>query len=122
MRPREAAMGPRQVIAYAGERLGMEIQAVSLLCARPAGSRRPEVWEVLTEHGYFWLVEAAGAAELFRATQEGGRSSALLAIRRFRELHPEERGPCDPDRGSATPVQLRRREVVPAARGVPSHS
>jgi len=47
---------------------------------------------VLTEHGNFWLVEADGAAELFRAIPKVGIPPTLLAVKRFRELHPEEQG------------------------------
>ena len=81
--------------AYARERLGMEIQAISHL-GRPRGPHgAPEVWHVMTEAGTFWLVERAGVAELFAATVGGywrrdpmRCPSALHAARRFLELHP----------------------------------
>ncbi len=42
----------------------------------------------MTEQGTFWLVEEDGQVELFRATH-AERDSSPVAIRRFRELHPE---------------------------------
>ena len=89
-------MGPHEVAGHVRERLGMEIQAVSLARARPPGSQAPQVWTVMTAHGYFWLVEGAGQVELFRAvsgrgllTDATGCPSAAKAARRFLELHPE---------------------------------
>ena len=84
-------MKPPAVAAHARERLGMEVQAVELVCAPSAGSRTPEVWSLLTEHGDFWLVERGGVVELFRATHEDGRGAAV-AERRFLELHPGDDG------------------------------
>ena len=79
--------------AHARERLGMEIQAASLARARTAENRALEIWALLTEHGWFWLVEGEGVIELFRATHHGPLSVAA-ATRRFLELHPT--GPARP--------------------------
>ena len=75
------------MVAQARERLGMEIQAVELVRVRRSGSRLLEVWSLLTECGSFWLVEMAGAAELFRGFP-GGTGSAAVAVQRFLEVHP----------------------------------
>ncbi len=80
-------MDVQHVTAYARERLGMEIQAVTHLGARLAGTQRLEVWSLMTEHGWFWLVEGAGAVELFRSVHHGPPAVAE-ATRRFLELHP----------------------------------
>ena len=80
-------MGLDEVTAHARERLGMEIQAVTHLDARLAGTQRLEVWSLMTEHGWFWLVEEAGAVELFRSVHHGPPAVAE-ATRRFLELHP----------------------------------
>ena len=89
-----------EVAALARERLGMEIQAVELLRVRADGSRAPEVWSLLTEHGHFWLVEGAGAVELLRAPVAGGARSVAAAVGRFLQLHPQQR----PARGRPPPV------------------
>ena len=78
------------VTAYARERLGMEVQAATLLGAQPAGGRRLEVWSLMTERGWFWFVEEGSAVELFRGAP-GGAKSAGLVVRQFLELHPRER-------------------------------
>jgi len=79
----------QSVTEHARERLGMEIQAATLLRTSPVGDRCPDVWSLMTERGYFWLVEEAGAVELFRATREGGALGHAPAVKRFLELHPE---------------------------------
>ena len=86
-------MDVQHVTAFARERLGMEIQGASLAPSRAADNRALEVWALLTEHGWFWLVEGEGAIELFRATHYGPPSAAE-ATRRFLELHPS--GPARP--------------------------
>jgi len=77
------------VTAYARERLGLELQAVTLLRRPGSGRGPPGVWSLMTEHGTFWLVEEDGQVELFRATHDS-RTPSLEATRRFRELHPKE--------------------------------
>ncbi len=94
------ALGDRSVRvdalqAYARERLGTEVQAITYW-GRPVRTEgAPDVWHVLTEVGTFWLAERAGVAELFAATAGGywrrdpmRCPSALHAARRFLELHP----------------------------------
>ena len=81
------------VTAYARERLGMEVQAATLLRTQTAGRRRLEVWWLMTERGYFWLVEGGSEVELFRAAHGDSRSTAV-AVRQFLQLHPE--GPAAP--------------------------
>ena len=88
-----------EVTAYAHERLGLEIQAVSRLRSSRMGRRQPVVWSLLTAHGRFWLVAEAGQVELFRAP------SAVVAVRQFLELHPE--GP------DAPPTRRVTRAVTP---------
>ena len=78
------------VTAYARERLGMEVQAATLLGAQPAGGRRLEVWSLMTERGWFWFVEEGSAVELFRGAP-GGAKSVGLVVRQFLELHPQAR-------------------------------
>jgi hypothetical protein len=82
-----------QVAVHVRERLGMEIQAMSL--ARARGAQTPTVWVVMTEHGHFWVVEGNGQVELFRAVAGGAAyascGSAAEAARRFLELHPSAR-------------------------------
>ncbi len=82
-----------EVIAYAAERLGSDVQAAELIptARQPEGLR---VWELMTERGWFWLVEWEGVIELFRAHTFGtGRSVGAQcrspggAARRFLELH-----------------------------------
>ena len=103
-----AVVDLQHVTAHARERLGMEIQAVELLHTPPAGSRTPEVWSLLTEHGDFWLVERAGQVEIFRATFGG--QPATLATKRFLELHPGASDLSAYDcRACGTRVILRRR-------------
>jgi hypothetical protein len=88
-------MEPHEVAAHARQRLGMEVQAASL--ARARGDKTGvRVWAVMTEHGHFWLAEAGGSIEVFRAirgrdAQMGATSCAspAEAARRFVELHPE---------------------------------
>ena len=107
-----------EVVAHARERLGMEIQAVELVRARPAGSRLPEVWSLLTECGSFWLVEHGGLVEIFRAAF--GRQPATVAARRFLELHPPGRprpatsplGEYDCRRCGAQVTPQRRRRMI----------
>ena len=81
------------VTAYARERLGMEVQAATLLRTQTAECRRLEVWWLMTERGYFWLVEGGSAVELFHASPLGARS-AVVAVQQFLQLHPE--GPAAP--------------------------
>jgi hypothetical protein len=88
-------MEPHEVAAHARRRLGMEVQAASLARARGA-TRGVRVWTVMTEHGHFWLAEAGGAIEVFRAIRgrgaqvgAGSCASPAEAARRFIELHPE---------------------------------
>ena len=78
------------VAAQARERLGMELQAATLLGTQPAGRRRLEVWSLMTERASFWLVEGGSKVELFHASAADARS-AVLAARQFLELHPERR-------------------------------
>jgi hypothetical protein len=109
-------MDAEQVTGYAAERLGMEIQATTLLRAQPAGGRAPEVWEVMTEHGWFWLVESNGEVELLRATDEGFRAP-VVAEHQFLELHPERRlGPAAPGRPPGSLVFDCRRCGCPVTR------
>jgi predicted RNA-binding Zn-ribbon protein involved in translation (DUF1610 family) len=98
------------VAAHVRERLGMEVQAVSLVRARAPTEVTPYVWAVMTEHGHFWLVEGAGRVELFRAlpTRAGAAGgadcgSAAEAARRFLELHPDVQGAESPPIRSAPP-------------------
>jgi hypothetical protein len=76
------------VTAHAGEHLGLEIQAATLLPDRPMGRRRLHVWSLMTGLGNFWLVEEAGVVELFRADRHGCRSGPAAA-RGFVQLHPD---------------------------------
>ena len=107
-------MGLDEVTAHAHERLGMEIQAVTLLGARLAGPRRLEVWSLMTEHGWFWLVEGAGAVELFRSVHHGPPAVAEAA-RRFLELHPT-----GPARHADTAPPAAVRPVAPRPVAVPN--
>jgi hypothetical protein len=98
-------MSHDQLAAYAEERLGMSVQAITLARPCPPG-QGPEVWEVMTELGYFWLVEQDGATELFRAGLLLGRqarhlscNSPAAAARLFKELHPDRRRPRIGDSG-----------------------
>jgi hypothetical protein len=91
-------MDAQQVAEHARERLGTEIQAVTRARAAPASSQPPKAWSVLTEHGYFWLVEQDGEVELFRMTHEHRALSARQAVERFLNLHPEWRAPSPADR------------------------
>jgi hypothetical protein len=75
-----------EVEALAGERLGMEIQAVELLRATGGGADGLRVWAVLTEHGAFWLVEGPAGAELLRPIG-GGWNGVARAVGRYRGLH-----------------------------------
>ena len=81
--------------AHAGERLGTDVQAVSLVRRGRRGRGAPRVWEMMTENGFFWLVERAGTVEMFRAAlTPGSRGAAACAspreaIRRFLDLHPD---------------------------------
>jgi len=101
------------VTAYARERLGLELQAVTLLRRPGSGRGPPGVWSLMTEHGAFWLVEEDGQVELFRATHDR-RNPFLEAARRFRELHPEKppvaTAPPTAD-APLTPVQALARRV-----------
>jgi len=95
----------QSVTAHARERLGMEIQAATLFRPCPVGDRCPEVWSLMTERGSFWLVDEAGAVELFRATREGGALGHVMAVKRFVELHPRAGAlaPADPPAPSPAP-------------------
>ena len=88
-------MEPEEVAARVRELIGMDIQAVGLVRARTRGEPAPRVWTVMTEHGYFWLVEDGAATEVFRAVQQRSMPaspsachSAAEAARRFVDLHP----------------------------------
>ena len=107
-------MGLDEVTVHARERLGMEIQAASLLHSRPVGSRSPVVWSLMTEHRWFWLVEEAGAIELFRATHHGPPAVAE-ATRRFLELHPT-----GPERPAAPPAAPRPRRAAARPAAIPN--
>ena len=100
-----------EVTAYARERLGMEIQAATLLGAQPAWGRRLEGWSLMTERGWFWLVEEGSAVELFRGAPGGARSVGL-AVRQFLGLHPdgpEARAPAaNPTAGHTTRLDAER--------------
>ena len=95
------------VTAYARERLGMEVQAATLLRTQTAECRRLEVWWLMTERGYFWLVEGGSGVELFRDAHGDSRSTAV-AVRQFLQLHPE-----GPD------VSAARRVARPVTRRTP---
>ena len=102
-------MEPYEVAAHIRERLGMEVQAISLTRARARGSPTPRVWTVMTAHGHFWLVEGAGEVELFRAVPPratavgaAGCASAAEAARRFLELHPAQHSPDAPAGAAAS--------------------
>ncbi len=84
-----------QIAGHVLERLGMEVQAASLVRARARGAPTPRVWAVMTEHGHFWLVEDGATVELFRAVPPratfgafAGCTTAAEAGRRFLQLHP----------------------------------
>ena len=96
-----------EVTTLARERLGMEIQAATLLGTQTAGRRRLEVWWLMTERGYFWLVEGGSGVELFRDAHGDSRSTAV-AVRQFLQLHPE-----GPD------VSAARRVARPVTRRTP---
>ena len=81
--------------AFARERLGMEIQAISHCGHSVRSARAPEVWHLLTEAGTFWLADRDEVLELFPAMVGGyWRSDAMRcrsprqAARRFLALHP----------------------------------
>ena len=93
------------VTAYARERLGMEVQAATLLRTQTAECRRLEVWWLMTERGYFWLVEGGSEVELFRAAHGDSRSTAV-AVRQFLQLHPD--GPAAPAKPRAARPVTRR--------------
>ena len=95
-------MEPHAVAAHARERLGMEPQATTLLGAQSVGRPRLEVWSLMTEHGWFWLVEEGGAVELFRGFP-GGIKSADVAARQFLELHREGRSAPHRQQAAAAP-------------------
>ncbi|MCC6174870.1 MAG: hypothetical protein IT305_06170 [Chloroflexi bacterium] len=90
---------------HASERLGMTVLAITPVpigVQQAAGDQQPltaQVWEVLTEWGFFWLVERRGVVELFRAASLHSRRGAapercptpLAALRRFQSLHPDDR-------------------------------
>ena len=99
-------MEPEEVAARVRELIGMDVQAVGLVRARARGEPAPRVWTVMTEHGYFWLVEDGTVTEVFRAVQQRSAPasasachSAAEAARRFIDLHPRaapaERAACD---------------------------
>ncbi len=98
-------MEPEEVAAHVRELIGMDIQAVGLVRARTRGEPAPRVWTVMTEHGYFWLVEDGEASELLRAVQQRSTPasasachSAAEAARRFIDLHPRAT-PAEPQAG-----------------------
>ena len=78
---------------YASELLGLDIQAVILARSRSARSGGLQTWELMTQHGLFWLVEDGGVAELFVVgSSKVGRhpmsaSGVMQAMSRYRELH-----------------------------------
>ncbi len=81
--------------AYARDRLGVEIQAISRIGRPCRANGVPEVWLVMTEGGSFWLAERDGVIELFLAATVGERRRTSLhcrsprrAAQRFLELHP----------------------------------
>jgi hypothetical protein len=91
-------MQSHQVAAQVRERLGMEVQAVSLVRGRSRAAWSGHVWAVMTEHGHFWVVESGGIVELFRVAQAEDPilrsiscASPTDAVKRFLELHPEVR-------------------------------
>ena len=97
--PREPAGDPSERIdaleAYARERLGAEVQAITHVGQLVRAEGAPDVWHVMTEAGTFWLAERDGVAELFPATvgsywrrDAGCCRSPQQAARRFLELHP----------------------------------
>ena len=109
-------MDVQHVAAHAHERLGMEVQAATLLRTQTAGCRRLEVWWLMTERGYFWLVEGGSEVELFRDAHGDSRSTAVV-VRQFLQLHPEGRTVAPPSgeydcRGCGARVAPRRRSAM----------
>ena len=99
-------MDPHEVAAHARERLGMEIQSVSRNQVVTQQDRALTTWNLMTEHGRFWLVEQTGVVEIFRAARSGASRahptdgvSAVEAVRRFLELHPSQDGAARMDDG-----------------------
>ena len=81
--------------ASAGERLGMDVQAITRVGRSARIERAPEVWRVMTEVGTFWLAERDGVIEVFLATPVSRAwhgsprcRSPGQAVRRFLALHP----------------------------------
>ena len=75
--------------AYARDRLGMTVQVV--MRAAPSGDPRGlTAWQLLTEGGYFYLVDGTAGCELVRTPK------LTQALRKYRELHPEPVGPAGP--------------------------
>jgi hypothetical protein len=88
-----AGVRSHEVEALARERLGAEIQAVSLLHSIGDGAAGLRGWSVLTEHGVFWLLEGPAGAEMFRAIMTAVGANVARAVRRYLELHPEAATP-----------------------------
>ena len=90
------AMEPRQVAEAIRERLGMELQALSLVRGGWPDWQTPRVWTVMTEHGRFWAVEGTHDVELFRAvpsralrSNPSDCASPAEALRHYLALHPQ---------------------------------
>ncbi|MCC6174014.1 MAG: hypothetical protein IT305_01815 [Chloroflexi bacterium] len=98
-----ASSEPRALGAFASERLGLEVQSISLALGRARGTIAPRVWEIMTPGGFFWLVEDGVIVELFPATRLFGAWKGThgrgphAAARRFLNLHAACRI-CDDDR------------------------
>ena len=110
-------MQPDEVAARVRELIGMDIQAVGLVKTRTRGEPAPRVWTVMTEHGYFWLVEDGVTTEVFRAVQQRSMPasasachSAAEAARRFIDLHPRA------DAAEQSPDEVEARETDGPAR------
>ncbi len=86
-------MEVERLIATISERLGMDVQALSPVPVPDRGRRTPDLWEMLTEHGWLWAVHEAGRLELFRARSRSVSGVVHYvrpsqAVRHFLELHP----------------------------------
>jgi hypothetical protein len=105
---------PLSLAEYATELLGLDIQSVMLARSRSRRSGGLQVWELMTPHGPFLLVEDGVVAEMFLVASAKVRrdpSSAtgvMQAIARYRDLHRA----CERDGAGA-------RDAVPPERNPP---
>jgi len=89
-------MSPEELAALVSERLGAEIQALTLVWRGLQGVQTVEAWQALVPAGRFWVVQSGADIELFHSGRFPGRASLAMcasatdAVERFVELHPHK--------------------------------